>query len=66
MPATWSDGDNTRVLIKGEKPSQAELDQLTKEYQQQIKHSHFWGEMVEQYGEQKAEEMLGEFKAEVK
>lgn len=66
VPATWSDGENTRVLVKGDKPSQAELDQLTKEYQNQIRNSPFWAEMVSQYGEAKAEELLSEFKAEIK
>lgn len=65
-PATWSDGENTRVLLKGEKPSQIELDKLTAEYQMQIKNSPYWNEIVEQYGEKKAEELLREFKAEIK
>lgn len=65
MPVTWSDGENTRIILKGEKPTQDELDKLTREYQKQIKASPFWDDMVKQYGEEKAEEILSTFKAEL-
>ncbi|PCI09340.1 MAG: hypothetical protein COB77_00020 [Gammaproteobacteria bacterium] len=65
-PATWTDGENVRVLVAGDKPTQVEMDTMTKEYQKQIKSSPFWAELVKQYGEEKAEEILSEFKAEIK
>ena len=65
-PTTWTDEEGLHILTKGAKPTSSEIDKMTKEYQNKIKNSPMWDEMVKQYGEEKAEELLSEFKAEVK
>ena len=52
-------------LAKGEPPSQEELEQMTKDYQEKIRQSPMWDEMVKKYGLKKAEELLKQCKAEL-
>ena len=66
LPATWTDEEGLHVLTEGAKPTSSEIEKMTKEYQNQIRNSPLWDKMVKQYGEEKAEELLSEFKAEVK
>jgi hypothetical protein len=37
---------------------------MTKEYQKQIRNSPLWDERVQEFGEEEAEKLLKEFKAE--
>jgi hypothetical protein len=39
---------------------------MTKEYQNQIRNSPLWDEMVQKYGKKESEKLLKEFKAEVR
>lgn len=39
---------------------------LTKNFQKELRNSEIWEQMVAEFGEEKAERMLNEFKAEVK
>ncbi len=41
-------------------------DRLTENFQQELRNSELWDQMVAEFGEKRAEEMLGECKAEVK
>ena len=41
-------------------------DRLTQNFQKEIRNSELWQQMVEQFGEKRAEEILRECKAEVK
>ena len=55
-------------IHKDEKPSttpKIDMD-MTTEFQKQIKNSPKWAEIVKEYGEEKAEELLKECKAEFK
>lgn len=65
-PTTWIDEEGLHVLADGSKPTSSEIDKMTNEYQNQIKNSPLWDKMVKQYGEEKAEKLLSECKAEVK
>jgi uncharacterized protein YaaW (UPF0174 family) len=42
------------------------VDRLTQNFQKEIRNSELWEQMVEQFGEERAEEILRECKAEVK
>ncbi len=64
-PVTWADKDGLHVIAEGEKPTPSEIEKMTKEYQNQIRNSPMWDDMVSEYGLEKAEELLKEFKAEV-
>jgi hypothetical protein len=63
---TWADKDGLHVIAEGEKPTSSEIEEMTKEYQNQVRNSPMWDDMVNEYGREKAEELLKEFKAEVK
>ena len=41
-------------------------DRLTKNFQKKIRNSEIWDQMVAEFGEERAEELLKEMKAEVK
>ena len=58
----YGDNEGVHVVGKGNKPSKAELENMTKKYQENIKKSPLWDEMVKEYGQEKAEQMLKEFK----
>ena len=65
-PSTWADKDGVHVIAEGEKPTPSEIEQMTKEYQNKVRNSPMWDDMVSEYGLEKAEELLKEFKADVK
>ncbi|MCJ8297265.1 MAG: SEC-C domain-containing protein [Colwellia sp.] len=64
--ATWIDEEGLHIISKGTKPSDSEIEKMTKKYQNQVRNSPMWDEMVSEFGKEKAEELLKEFKAKVK
>ncbi len=60
---TWMADDGMHVVGSGSPPTPEELEKMTKEYQEKIRNSSIWDDMVQQYGEEKAEELLKEFRA---
>jgi len=54
------------ALTPGEKPSAEKLEEMTKEYQRQIRNSPLWAEMVKWHGEEEAERKLKEFRVELR
>ncbi len=63
--SSWIDEDGLRSVHKGTSPSIEEQEKMTKEYQNNIRKSPLWSEMVKEYGEEKAEEMLNDFKVNI-
>lgn len=63
---SWVDDEGVHVMSQGGKPTSSEIKQMTKDYQNQIRNSPLWDEMINEFGQEKAEELLKEFKAEVK
>lgn len=59
---SWFEGDEMHSLIPGEAPNKEQLEEMTREYQRQIRKSPLFKKMVSQYGKEKAEELLKEFK----
>ena len=57
--------DGLHIIQPGLPPSPEQIETVTKEYQKQIRNSPLWETMVEQFGEEKAQEMLKEFKCEL-
>ena len=66
LPVTWADEEGMHIISQGVKPTSSEIDQMSKEYQNQIRNSPMWDEMVNEFGKEKAEELLKECKAEIK
>jgi len=42
------------------------LDEMTRAYQQKIRKSPLWEEMVREFGEERAERLLKEFRVEIR
>lgn len=63
--STWFDEDGLHSVHKGTPPSIEEQEKMTKEYQNNIRKSPLWSKMVKEYGEERAEEMLNDFKVKV-
>ena len=62
---SWQDSDGIHVVGKGSPPTAEELHLLTKQYQDSIRRSPLWAEMVNRHGIKKAEEMLLQFEAKI-
>jgi len=63
--APWMDDDGLHVFLPGESPSGELLEQLTEQYQQNIRNSALWEEIVRRFGPEEAERILKEFRIEV-
>jgi len=63
---SWQDNEGSHLVVPGEKPSSAQLKKMTEQYQKRIKQSPLWPQMIQQYGKEKAEELLQQCRAELK
>jgi hypothetical protein len=63
---TWIDEEGMHLVGKGMRPAIKEQERLTKDYQQKIRKGPLWKQMVTEYGKEKAEKMLKEFRVEVR
>lgn len=61
-PSMWLDEDGIHVIGVGQPPGVLETAAMSEAYQQQIRNSPLWEEMVKAFGEQKAADMLKEFR----
>lgn len=57
---SWTEGNEMHTIMPGEAPSETQLEEMTREYQKQIKNSPLFEMMVKEYGKEKAEELLKE------
>ena len=62
----WQEQDGFHMLMPGAPPTPEMLEELTRQYQEQLRRSPLWGKMVKKYGQQKAEELLKECRAELR
>lgn len=58
----WLDEHGMHAMIPGI-PDPETFEQLTQLYQQKIRNSPLWDEMVSEFGLEKAEQLLKEFRA---
>lgn len=63
--SSWFDEDGLHSVHKRTPPSIEEQEKMTKEYQNNIRKSPLWSKMVKEYGKEKAEEMLYNFKVKI-
>ena len=54
------------TLMPGKPPSKKKLEEMTKKYQQEIRNSPLWDQMLIEFGKEKAEELLKEFRVETR
>jgi hypothetical protein len=62
----WTDQDGLHTLVPGEAPTQDQLDEMSRVYQQKIRSSPLWQEMLDEFGPAEAERLLKQFRAEVR
>ena len=62
----WLGRDGLHALVRGNPPSPEMLDEMTGSYQQKIRESPLWDEMVREFGEEEAERLLREFRVEIR
>ena len=65
-PMVWQAQDGLHMLMPGAPPTPEMLEEMTRQYQEQLRHSPLWGKMVKKYGQRKAEELLKECRAELR
>ena len=58
--------DGIHLLTQGASVTVEQLDEMSEEYQNQIRHSPLWDEMVHRFSQKKAETLLKEFRAELR
>jgi len=62
---SWMEKDGVHSFIPDTPPSSEQLDNMTKVYQKNIRNSPIWDEMIKQYGKEKAEKLLKEFRVKI-
>lgn len=66
MAPTWMEDDGIHSILPGEQPSPEELETLSRSYQEKIRHSVLWDQMLEEFGPQEAERILLKFRVEAR
>jgi hypothetical protein len=62
----WLENDGVHALVPTTDLPESDLEELTRRFQDKIRHSPLWDQMVEEYGEEKAEQLLLQCKAEIR
>jgi hypothetical protein len=57
---TWQDEEGFHGLIPGERPSDEQVEEMTRKYQEEIRNSPLWDKMLKKFGREKSEELLKE------
>ncbi len=65
-PLTWMDDEGMHLLASETAPSPDQLEEMTKKFQEGIRKSPMWEEMVRTFGKEKAEELLLQCRAKLK
>jgi hypothetical protein len=60
-PVMWGSEEGVHALGVGPPPTALEIAAKTADYQERIRKSPLWDQMVKEFGEQKATELLKEF-----
>jgi len=58
--ASWMEDDGLHFMAPGPAPTPELLDAASKAYQESIRKSPLWDEMVKEFGEEKAEQLLSQ------
>ena len=62
----WQDIEGLHTLMPGKPPSEKEIAEITKKYQDNLRKSPIYPELIEKFGKEKAEELIGQCKYEVR
>ncbi|MEZ6137040.1 MAG: hypothetical protein R3C53_19265 [Pirellulaceae bacterium] len=64
--STWQQGHEFHIAGNGQPPDSKMLEQMTNEFRESIRNSPIWQQMVDQFGAERAEQMLLEIRGEVR
>ena len=64
LAASWMEDDGLHFVAPGPTPTLELLDEASKVYQENIRKSPLWDEMVKEFGEEKAEQLLSQCRVE--
>jgi len=62
---TWTGDGDIQTIMKGDRPSPEKLEEMEKAYQNKIRQSPMWDEMVKKYGKAEAEKLLLQCKVKI-
>jgi hypothetical protein len=62
---TWHDDEGIHIVAPGV-PQPGDEEKMSENFQKQIRNSPLWSQMVAEYGEEKATELLKQCKAEIR
>ena len=55
---SWQDEEGFHFMTPGEKPSPEQVEEMTRQYQENIRKSPYWRDIVNMVGIEQAEELL--------
>ena len=62
----WQQGNELHVVGRGKPPDAKMLEEMTNKFREGIRNSPMWQQMVEEFGAERAEELLLEIRADVR
>ena len=62
---SWYDEEGFHFLTPGEKPFPEQVEEMTRQYQENIRKSPYWSEIVKLCGKEQAEELLKECRVKI-
>ena len=63
---SWMDEEGVHAVFPGEPPPKGFFDLLTENFQRELRNSSLWDKMVEQCGEEEAQKLLEQGRAELR
>jgi len=63
---SWQAKDGFHALLPGSPPTPEKLEEMARQYQENLRNSPMWSEMVRKFGRAKAEELLKECRVELR
>jgi hypothetical protein len=66
FPNAWMESDGIHIIEEGLPPTPDSLSAATKIYQENIRNSPLWDEMVKKFGEDEAERLLTQFRVKMR
>jgi hypothetical protein len=62
----WQEGNEFHLVGRGKPPNAKMLEQMTNNFREGIRNSPMWQQMVDEFGPERAEELLLQIRAEVR
>ncbi|MGB7568264.1 MAG: hypothetical protein WBM07_10410 [Chitinivibrionales bacterium] len=66
LSSPWVSEDGIHMMMPSKDMSKEQIEALTLKYQENIRKSEIWSQIVKQYGKDEAENLLKEFRVEIR